>query len=228
MSIPSNNSARRWPADLRAWGGFRWQRFRSWQMHRRAWGGYWRNRFRSGPTYGRDRPTWAGSWWNRFRSGLTYGRADTLAFATSVILSSAATAASHGSGPSAVALGAVESERGVSYLSSAERARRWGTILSLRLVQNPALVRRLFRRQDPPPPRRRLQHGPSRRQRARIRLRRPIRRLRPIRRFQPSIGRFRPIRRFRTRKAPEPSSDQNQALGSRRGKTRSALGGRKT
>ena len=51
MSIPSNNSARRWSAEVRAWGGIRWQRFRSWQLH---------------------------------------GRADTLAFAASVIIASAA------------------------------------------------------------------------------------------------------------------------------------------
>jgi len=62
MSIPSNNSARRWAAELRAR-----HQFHSWQTHRRAWGG---------------------SWWNRFRSGLTYGRADRLAFAACVILGS--------------------------------------------------------------------------------------------------------------------------------------------
>jgi hypothetical protein len=72
MSISSNNSARRWAADLRAWGG------------------YWRHRSRSGPTYGGDRRTWDGSWWIRFRSGLTYGRAKRLAFNASVILGSAA------------------------------------------------------------------------------------------------------------------------------------------
>jgi hypothetical protein len=36
MSVPSNNSARRLAADLRAWGGFRWDRLRSWQMSDRA------------------------------------------------------------------------------------------------------------------------------------------------------------------------------------------------
>ena len=89
MSVSSNNSARRWPAELRAWGGFRWQQFRSWQTYRRAWGGSW-YRFRSGLTRGRDRRTWDGHWWERFRSGLSYGRADTVAFAASVILGSAA------------------------------------------------------------------------------------------------------------------------------------------
>ena len=39
----------------------------------------------------------------------------------------------------------------VSYLSSAEKARWWGTIPSLRPVLIPALVRHLFRRQDPLP-----------------------------------------------------------------------------
>jgi hypothetical protein len=89
MSISSDNSARRWPAGLRAWGGFRWQQFRSWQTYRRAWGGSW-YRLRSGLTHGRDRRTWEGHRWDRFRSGLSYGRANTLAFAASVILGSAA------------------------------------------------------------------------------------------------------------------------------------------
>jgi hypothetical protein len=89
MSISSDSSARRWPAGLRAWGGFRWQQFRSWQMYRRAWGGSW-YRFRSRLTHGRDRRTWEGHRWERFRSGLSYGRADALAFAASVILGSAA------------------------------------------------------------------------------------------------------------------------------------------
>jgi hypothetical protein len=73
MSIPSNNPARRWAADLRdrwAWGGFRWHRFRSRQM------------------YGRDRREWGGYRWSRFRSWLTYGRASTLVFAAAVILGS--------------------------------------------------------------------------------------------------------------------------------------------
>ena len=67
MSIPSNNSARRWAAERRARRGFRWHRFRSWQM------------------YGRD-----GYWWHRFRSWQMYGRANTLVFAASVILGSVA------------------------------------------------------------------------------------------------------------------------------------------
>ena len=73
MSRPSYNAARRWAADLRdrrAWGGFRWHRFRSRQM------------------YGRDRPEWGGYRWSRFRSWLTYGRASTLVFAGAVILGS--------------------------------------------------------------------------------------------------------------------------------------------
>jgi hypothetical protein len=89
MSIPSDSSARRWPAGLRAWGGFRWQQFRSWQMYRRAWGGSW-YRFRSRLTHGRDRQPWEGHRLERFRSRLSYGRANTLAFAASVILGSAA------------------------------------------------------------------------------------------------------------------------------------------
>jgi hypothetical protein len=88
MSIPSNNSARRWAAELRARGGFRWHQLRSWQTHRRAWGGSWWNRFRSGPTYGRDRRTGDGYWWHRFRSWQLQGRADTLAFAACVIIAS--------------------------------------------------------------------------------------------------------------------------------------------
>ena len=90
MSIPSNNPARRWAAELRAWGGLRWHPFRSWQMDRRAWGGYRWNRFRSGLTYGRGRRAWDGFRWNRFRSWQLHGRANTVAFAASVILSSVA------------------------------------------------------------------------------------------------------------------------------------------
>ena len=72
MSRPSDNPARRWAADLRASGGFRWHRFRSWQA------------------YGRDRRAWGGYRWHRFRSGLMFGRASTLAFAATVILGSVA------------------------------------------------------------------------------------------------------------------------------------------
>jgi hypothetical protein len=73
MSRPPDNPARRWAADLRdrrAWGGFRWHRFRSRQM------------------YGRDRREWGGYRWSRFRSWLTYGRASTPVFAAAVILGS--------------------------------------------------------------------------------------------------------------------------------------------
>ena len=90
MSIPSNNSARRWAAELRAWKGPRWQQFRSWQMDRRAWGGYWSHRFRSWLTNGRDRWAWDDFRWHRFRSWLTYGRANKFVFAISVILGSVA------------------------------------------------------------------------------------------------------------------------------------------
>jgi hypothetical protein len=90
MSIPSNNSARRWAAELRAWGGFRWHQLGSWQMYRRSWGGYWWHRFRSGLTYGRNRRTGDGYWWHRFRSWQLQGRADTLAFAACVIIASVA------------------------------------------------------------------------------------------------------------------------------------------
>ncbi len=72
MSIPSYNAARRWAADLRARGGFRWHRFPSWQ------------------TYGRDRRARGGYTWHTFRSRLIFGRASTLAFAASVILGSVA------------------------------------------------------------------------------------------------------------------------------------------
>ena len=90
MSIRSNNSARRWAADLRAWKGASWQQFRSWQMDRRAWGGYWSHRFRSWLTNGRDRWAWDDFRWHRFRSWLTYGRANKFVFATSFILGSVA------------------------------------------------------------------------------------------------------------------------------------------
>ena len=90
MSIPSNNPARRWAAELRARGGFRWHPFRSWQMDRRGWGGYRWNRFRSGLTHGRDRLAWDSLRWNRFRSWQLQGRANTLAFVASVILSAVA------------------------------------------------------------------------------------------------------------------------------------------
>ena len=65
MSIPSNNSASRWVDELRAWGHFRWYQFRTWQMYRRR------------------RRAWGGSW-------QLHGRADTLAFAATVIIASAA------------------------------------------------------------------------------------------------------------------------------------------
>jgi len=90
MSIPSNNSARLWVAELGAWRRPRWQQFRSWQMERRAWGGYWSHRFRSLLTNGRDRWAWDDFRWHRFRSWLTYGRANKFVFAISVILGSVA------------------------------------------------------------------------------------------------------------------------------------------
>ena len=72
MSVPSYNAARRWAADLRARGGFRWHRFPSWQ------------------TYRQDRRARAGYTWHTFRSRLMFGRASALAFAASVILGSVA------------------------------------------------------------------------------------------------------------------------------------------
>src|SRR4029453_12174743 len=93
MSVSSNNSARRWADEFRAWRGLRWYQFRSWQTHgrdRRAWGGYWWHRLRSSLAYGRDRWAWDGFRWHRLRSWLTYSRTGKLVLASSVVLGSMA------------------------------------------------------------------------------------------------------------------------------------------